>query len=53
PKAVVNAARPKAVLNSVKGNQGNPQQDLWEEGVINSGCSRHMTGNMSFLTDFE
>ncbi|GJX27262.1 ribonuclease H-like domain-containing protein, partial [Tanacetum coccineum] len=24
-----------------------------EKGVIDSGCSRHMTGNMSYLTDFE
>ncbi|GKD44381.1 hypothetical protein Tco_1269026, partial [Tanacetum coccineum] len=53
PKAVVNAARPKAVLNVVKGNQGNPQMDLQDQGVIDSGCSRHMTGNMSYLTDFE
>ncbi|GJU07612.1 hypothetical protein Tco_1124042 [Tanacetum coccineum] len=34
PKAVVNTARPKVVLNAVKGNQGNPQQDLQEKGVI-------------------
>ncbi|GJU82074.1 hypothetical protein Tco_1284439 [Tanacetum coccineum] len=27
--------------------------DLQDQGVINSGCSRHMTGNMSYLTDFE
>ncbi|GJX22351.1 putative ribonuclease H-like domain-containing protein [Tanacetum coccineum] len=53
PKAVVNAARPKAVLNVVKGNQGNPQIDLQDQGVIDSGCSRHMTRNMSYLTDFE
>ncbi|GKB17783.1 hypothetical protein Tco_0851706 [Tanacetum coccineum] len=33
--------------------QGNPQQDLQEKEVIDSGCSRHMTGNMSYLTDFE
>ncbi|GJT89338.1 putative ribonuclease H-like domain-containing protein, partial [Tanacetum coccineum] len=33
--------------------QGNPQQDLQEKGVIDSGCSRHMTRNMSYLTDFE
>ncbi|GKF13077.1 putative ribonuclease H-like domain-containing protein [Tanacetum coccineum] len=33
--------------------QGNPQQDLEEKGVIDSGCSRHMTWNMSYLTDFE
>ncbi|GJV93777.1 ribonuclease H-like domain-containing protein [Tanacetum coccineum] len=45
PKAVVNAARPKAVLNVVKGNQ--------DQGVIDSGCSRHMIRNMSYLTDFE
>ncbi|GKF44201.1 hypothetical protein Tco_0130753, partial [Tanacetum coccineum] len=53
PKAVVNAARPKTVLNAVKENQGNPQIDLQEQGVIDSGYSRHMTGNMSYLTDFE
>ncbi|GJT49466.1 hypothetical protein Tco_0975623 [Tanacetum coccineum] len=33
--------------------QGNPQIDLQNQGVIDSGCSRHMTGNMSYLTDFE
>ncbi|GJZ96361.1 putative ribonuclease H-like domain-containing protein [Tanacetum coccineum] len=32
---------------------GNPQQDLQEKGVIDSGCSRNMTGNMSYVTDFE
>ncbi|GJX33642.1 retrovirus-related pol polyprotein from transposon TNT 1-94 [Tanacetum coccineum] len=53
PKAVVYAARPKAVLNAVKGKQGNPQQNLLEKGVIDSRCSRHMTWNMSYLTDFE
>ncbi|GKE17066.1 hypothetical protein Tco_1424643 [Tanacetum coccineum] len=78
PKAVLmryglvslTTARPKAVINVVKGNQvnaikasacwvwkpktkGNPQQDLEEKRVIDSGCSRHMTGNMSYLTDFE
>ncbi|GJR12897.1 putative ribonuclease H-like domain-containing protein [Tanacetum coccineum] len=41
----VNTARPKPV--------GNPQMDLQDQGVIDSGCSRHMTGNMSYLTDFE
>ncbi|GJQ95820.1 hypothetical protein Tco_0006959 [Tanacetum coccineum] len=54
PKAVVNDARPKAVLNAVKGNQVNVvKQDLQKKGVIDSGCSRHITGNMSYLTDFE
>ncbi|GJR67030.1 retrovirus-related pol polyprotein from transposon TNT 1-94 [Tanacetum coccineum] len=45
PKSVVNAAKPKAV--------GNPQMDLQDQGVIDSGCSRHMTGNMSYLTNYE
>ncbi|GKC34198.1 hypothetical protein Tco_1046582 [Tanacetum coccineum] len=56
PKAAVNAARPKAVLNAIKGNQinaGNLKIDLQDQGVIDSGCSKHMTGNMSYLTDFE
>ncbi|GJX82233.1 ribonuclease H-like domain-containing protein [Tanacetum coccineum] len=34
-------------------DHGNPQQDLQEKGVIDSGCSRHMTRNMSYLTDFK
>ncbi|GKC84384.1 hypothetical protein Tco_1140101, partial [Tanacetum coccineum] len=30
--------------------QGRSKSD---QGVIDSGCSRHMIGNMSYLTDFE
>ncbi|GKD55730.1 hypothetical protein Tco_1289117, partial [Tanacetum coccineum] len=33
--------------------QSNPQLDLQDKGVIDSGCSRHMTRNMSYLTDYE
>ncbi|GJV22957.1 putative ribonuclease H-like domain-containing protein [Tanacetum coccineum] len=32
-------------------NTGNPQMDLQDKGVIDSGCSRHMTGNRFLLTD--
>ncbi|GKF85424.1 hypothetical protein Tco_0253251, partial [Tanacetum coccineum] len=32
---------------------GNPQQDLNDKGVIDCGCSRHMTGNKFYLTDYE
>ncbi|GJY58777.1 hypothetical protein Tco_0458669 [Tanacetum coccineum] len=55
PKAVVNAARPKAVVNAVQGNNINvvKASACWDKGVIDSGCSRHMTGNMSYLTDYE
>ncbi|GKA84969.1 putative ribonuclease H-like domain-containing protein [Tanacetum coccineum] len=34
-------------------DQGNPHQDLKDKGVIDHGCSRHMTGNRSYLTDYE
>nr|GEY97716.1 ribonuclease H-like domain, Gag-pre-integrase domain protein [Tanacetum cinerariifolium] len=59
----VNNARPKAVINAVQGNVvnavkasacwGNPQIDLHDKGVIDSGYSRHMTRNMSYLIDYE
>ncbi|GKD68470.1 putative ribonuclease H-like domain-containing protein [Tanacetum coccineum] len=70
----INTARPKAVVNAVKGNNlndvkasacwvwkpkhkvldhGNPQMNLQDLEVIDSGCSRHMTRNMSYLTDYE
>ncbi|GJW28873.1 ribonuclease H-like domain-containing protein [Tanacetum coccineum] len=65
PKAVVNVVKGNNV-NAVKASacwvwkpktkvldHGNPQMDLQDQGVINSGCSRHMTGNMSYLTDYE
>ncbi|GJT83219.1 putative ribonuclease H-like domain-containing protein [Tanacetum coccineum] len=61
PKAV-NTARPhSAVVNAVRVNQenaikasacwGKPQQD--DTGFIDSGCSRHMTGNIAYLSDFK
>nr|GFC06272.1 ribonuclease H-like domain-containing protein [Tanacetum cinerariifolium] len=34
-------------------NEGNPQLALQDKGVIDSGCSRHITGNMPYLSDFE
>nr|GEW04412.1 hypothetical protein [Tanacetum cinerariifolium] len=33
--------------------KGNPQHVLNDKRVIDSGCSRHMTGNISYLSDFE
>nr|GEV83784.1 hypothetical protein [Tanacetum cinerariifolium] len=34
------------------GSSGNPQHALKDKGVIDSGCSRHTIGNMSYLSDF-
>nr|GEV25418.1 ribonuclease H-like domain-containing protein [Tanacetum cinerariifolium] len=36
-----------------KGTWGNPQQTLKDKEVIDSGCSRHMTRNMSYFSDFK
>ncbi|GKE48354.1 ribonuclease H-like domain-containing protein, partial [Tanacetum coccineum] len=49
---VVNTARPtSAVVNAVRANQGHSQKE--DQGYVDSGCSRHMTGNMSYLSDFK
>ncbi|GKC07259.1 retrovirus-related pol polyprotein from transposon TNT 1-94 [Tanacetum coccineum] len=50
----VNTAQPRTTVNSARPmTNGYPQTDLQDKGVIDSGCSRHMTGNMSYLTDYE
>nr|GEU33664.1 hypothetical protein [Tanacetum cinerariifolium] len=36
------------VVSVAKGKKGK-----WDKGVIDSGCSRHMTGNMSYLSNFQ
>nr|GEW85693.1 retrovirus-related Pol polyprotein from transposon TNT 1-94 [Tanacetum cinerariifolium] len=44
------------MVSAAKGKKekwDNPQYALKDNGVIDSGCSRHMTGNMSYLSDFE
>ncbi|GJS38246.1 hypothetical protein Tco_0563289 [Tanacetum coccineum] len=65
PKAVISAVKGNK-RNDVKASacwvwrpkhkvldHGNPQQDLKDKGVIDIGCSRNMTGNRSYLTDYE
>ncbi|GJS09851.1 retrovirus-related pol polyprotein from transposon TNT 1-94 [Tanacetum coccineum] len=58
------AARFRAVVSENKGKEvndvkasacwGNPQQKEYKEkGVIDSGYSRHMTGNKCYLTEYE
>nr|GEU45071.1 hypothetical protein [Tanacetum cinerariifolium] len=50
---VSNGLSPKEKLTILFLVHGNLQHALKDKGVINSGCSRHMTGNMSILSDFE
>nr|GEV39796.1 hypothetical protein [Tanacetum cinerariifolium] len=46
----VNTARPKVNTARPKVNTARPKAD---KGVFDSGCSRHMTGNRSYLTDYK
>ncbi|GKA71446.1 putative ribonuclease H-like domain-containing protein, partial [Tanacetum coccineum] len=52
---VVNTARPnRTSVNAARANgfnAGNPQHD--DKGFVDSGCSRHMTGNIAYLSDFK
>ncbi|GJW97478.1 reverse transcriptase domain-containing protein [Tanacetum coccineum] len=50
---VSNGLGPQKKLIFLSNVQGNPQMDLQDKGVIDSGCSRHMTWNMSYFTDYE
>ncbi|GJT66717.1 hypothetical protein Tco_1018197 [Tanacetum coccineum] len=65
PKAIVNVVKGNNVT-AVKAlacwvwkpktkvlDHGNPQMDLQDQGVIDSGCSRNMIWNMSYHTDYE
>nr|GEU32142.1 hypothetical protein [Tanacetum cinerariifolium] len=40
----------KETINTAKGN---PQYPLQDQGIFDSGCSRHIKGNKSFLTDYK
>nr|GEV02879.1 hypothetical protein [Tanacetum cinerariifolium] len=50
---VSNGLGPKEKLAILFLVQGNPQHALTDKGVIDNGCSRHMTWNMSCLSDFK
>nr|GEW76984.1 retrovirus-related Pol polyprotein from transposon TNT 1-94 [Tanacetum cinerariifolium] len=56
-KEKVNTARPNsAVLNAVRENKGKAcpsHKQIEDQGYFDSGCSWHMTGNISYLTDFK
>ncbi|GJX42425.1 putative ribonuclease H-like domain-containing protein [Tanacetum coccineum] len=52
----VTIAGPKAVVSAAERNGeniGNPQYTLQDQGIFDSGCSRNMTRNKSFLTDYQ
>nr|GEW30282.1 uncharacterized mitochondrial protein AtMg00810-like [Tanacetum cinerariifolium] len=60
PANTSKSASPNPTNNGKKGIEkhalcakGNPQHALKDKGVIDSGCLRHMIGNMSYLSNFE
>nr|GEV19805.1 hypothetical protein [Tanacetum cinerariifolium] len=56
-KEKVNTARPNlAVLNVVRANNGkagHSHKHIEDQGYFDSGCSKHMTRNISYLTNFK
>nr|GEU49530.1 retrovirus-related Pol polyprotein from transposon TNT 1-94 [Tanacetum cinerariifolium] len=48
----VNTVGSKAV-SAVKGNEGHPHQALKNKGIVDIGCSRHMTGNKAYLANYQ
>ncbi|GKA23756.1 ribonuclease H-like domain-containing protein [Tanacetum coccineum] len=51
PRAVNTARSYTGQVNAVREKGGKPQQD--DKGFVDSGCSRHMTGNIAYLLDFK
>nr|GEU83205.1 hypothetical protein [Tanacetum cinerariifolium] len=53
PEVTASHAKVVSAAKGKKGKWGNPRYALKDKGVIDSGCTRHMTGNMSYLFDFQ
>ncbi|GKF23846.1 hypothetical protein Tco_0076168 [Tanacetum coccineum] len=52
----VNTVGSKAVVDTVRENKGNaddPHKALKDKGIVDSGCSKHMTGNKAYLTNYQ
>ncbi|GKD26399.1 hypothetical protein Tco_1232613, partial [Tanacetum coccineum] len=50
----VNTVASRPTMNGEKPcSNGNPQYALQDQGIFDSGCSRHITGNKSYLTDYQ
>nr|GEV39265.1 hypothetical protein [Tanacetum cinerariifolium] len=49
----VTNVKAKQILTFLFDVHGNQQQALKGKGVIDNGCSKHMTGNISYLSDFK
>nr|GEZ97345.1 ribonuclease H-like domain-containing protein [Tanacetum cinerariifolium] len=41
------------IMNEFCEMKGHPQQALKNKGIVNSGCSRYITGNKAYLADYQ
>ncbi|GJY78884.1 putative ribonuclease H-like domain-containing protein [Tanacetum coccineum] len=53
PRAATSISNAMQFILPALKTKGNPQYTLQDQGIFDSGCSRHMTGNKSFLTDYQ
>nr|GEY31589.1 putative ribonuclease H-like domain-containing protein [Tanacetum cinerariifolium] len=53
PRVTAAQAPVVSAAQCIQGKWGNPQYALKDKRVIDSGCSRNMTGNMSYLFEFD
>ncbi|GKE24178.1 ribonuclease H-like domain-containing protein, partial [Tanacetum coccineum] len=52
-KVIDHISKDSGSNTSKRFDYGNPQYALHDQGIFDSGCSRHMTGNKSYLTDYQ
>ncbi|GJX80115.1 putative ribonuclease H-like domain-containing protein [Tanacetum coccineum] len=52
-RAAAPASAAKPINNATPKPFGNPQYALQDQGIFDSGCSRHMTGNKFYLSDYQ
>ncbi|GJY51824.1 ribonuclease H-like domain-containing protein [Tanacetum coccineum] len=53
PQQVVNGEHQDTTIIFSPNTMDNPHRNLQNKGIIDSGCSRHMTGNKAYLADFQ
>ncbi|GKB00327.1 ribonuclease H-like domain-containing protein, partial [Tanacetum coccineum] len=53
PRAAASISTARHVNIAASKPKGNPQYALQDRGIFDSGCSRHMTGNKSYLIDYK
>ncbi|GKF57758.1 hypothetical protein Tco_0171295 [Tanacetum coccineum] len=51
PKTTVYSDRPMSYFSKSSQSTGHPEKQ--DQGYVDSGCSTHITGNMSYLSDFK